>query len=397
MSEWRRVRLGDVASAVTVGHVGPMVNEYRRDGVPFLRSQNVRPHRIDLNEIKYINEGFHISLRKSALHPGDVVTVRTGTPGTTAVIPITIPVANCSDLVITRPGPDLSSGWLSYYLNWVIKSHIAGHLVGAVQQHFNVKSAKNLELLLPDIDEQQAIAEVLGALDDKIAANQSLTDAAVSLVDAEYERCSRKSVLSELTYGNVADVGGGGTPRTSVEEYWDGSVPWATPTDVTALRGPYLTKTSRAISGTGLASCSSPLYPPGSILMTSRATIGAFAIAQQSMAVNQGFIVVNAHEADWQWWLFHDMRSRVDEFVSHANGATFLELSRGKFKQFRVRLVDGAALKEFTDFAGSVHVRAGAAMVESVQLAATRDTLLPQLMSGSIRIKDAERLVGEVI
>lgn len=131
--------------------------------------------------------------------------------------------------------------------------------------------------------------------------------------------------------------------------------------------------------------------------MTSRATIGAFAIAQQSMAVNQGFIVVNAHEPDLQWWLFHDMRGRIDEFVSHANGATFLELSRGKFRQFRVRLANEATLQKFNNLAKTVHSRARSAMLENVRLAEARDTLLPQLMSGRITVKDAERSVGEVV
>jgi len=304
-----------------------------------------------------------------------------------------------SHLMRVRLDPLIASPAYYYYY---FKSPIGRSYIEAIIQQVAAagirgSDLRRIQVPVPPIGEQRAIAEILGALDHKITANRCLTDTAVSLVDAEYERCARESVFSELTFGDVAGVGGGGTPRTSTPEYWDGSVPWATPTDVTALPGPYLTTTSRAISEAGLASCSSPLYPAGSILMTSRATIGRFAIAQQTMAVNQGFIVVNAHEADLQWWLFHDMRCRVDEFVSHANGATFLELSRGKFKQFRVRLVDAAVIKQFGYFAEAVHGRAGAAVVESVQLAATRDTLLPKLISGRIRVKDAERAVGEVV
>lgn len=98
---------------------------------------------------------------------------------------------------------------------------------------------------------------------------------------------------------------------------------------------PYLTTTKRKITDAGLASCSSPLYPAGSILMTSRATIGAFAITQRPMAVNQGFIVVNPKDPDLKWWLIHEMRSRVDEFHAQANGATFLELPRVASSSFR--------------------------------------------------------------
>ena len=124
-------------------------------------------------------------------------------------------------------------------------------------------------------------------------------------------------------------------------------MPWATPTDVTGLSAPYLTTTKRKITDAGLASCSSPLYPAGSILMTSRATIGAFAIAQRPMAVNQGFIVVNPKEPDLRWWLFHEMRSRVDEFIASRQRGNVSGAPRGRFKQLTVRYPTSATAREF--------------------------------------------------
>jgi type I restriction enzyme, S subunit len=166
---------------------------------------------------------------------------------------------------------------------------------------------------------------------------------------------------------------------------------------VTALAGPYLESTSRSISELGLANCSSALYPAGSILMTSRATIGAFAIAGQPMAVNQGFIVVRPHDEQLKWWILHDMQSRVDEFVSHANGATFMELSRGKFKALPARLAGEDAMYRFNAYADALHTAARAALVENTQLAALHDTLLPHLMFGRLRVKDAEKQVEAVV
>lgn len=131
--------------------------------------------------------------------------------------------------------------------------------------------------------------------------------------------------------------------------------------------------------------------------MTSRATIGAFAIAQRPMAVNQGFIVVDPVDEATRWWIFHDMCSRVDEFVSHANGATFLELSRGRFRQIEARLGAEAEMREFGARASSLHELACQVLRESEILAQLRDTLLPHLMSGRLRIRDAEKQVGEVV
>lgn len=76
------VSLGDLVEDVTVGHVGSMVDEYRTAGVPFLRSTNILPYRLDTSDVVFIGPAFHARLRKSMLRPGDLVVVRTGKPGT---------------------------------------------------------------------------------------------------------------------------------------------------------------------------------------------------------------------------------------------------------------------------------------------------------------------------
>jgi type I restriction enzyme S subunit len=244
---------------------------------------------------------------------------------------------------------------------------------------------------------QNAVAEVLAALDDKIAANELAIHLVETLTDAEFTNIASRASGRRATFGEVAEVGGGGTPRTSVEEYWSGDIHWATPTDITNLRAPYLEHTSRMITRSGLDACSSRLHPEGSILMTSRATIGAFAIAQVPLAVNQGFIVVNAHNPINQWWLFHEMRARTDEFLRHANGATFLELSRGKFKSLPIQMPTPEQAMAFAAKVRSLHSLGSQLVIETETLAATRDELLPLLMSGRIRVRDAEKVVEEVV
>ena len=84
---WQQAPLNEYCEKITVGHVGPMAKRYVSTGTPFLRSQNVRPFKIDLTDVKYIDEEFTKELRKSELKPGDVAIVRTGYPGTCAVVP----------------------------------------------------------------------------------------------------------------------------------------------------------------------------------------------------------------------------------------------------------------------------------------------------------------------
>ena len=90
----------------------------------------------------------------------------------------------------------------------------------------------------------------------------------------------------DLTLADIATIVGGGTPSRPDSAYWDGDVPWATPTDVTGLQGRVISKTGSMITDAGLESSSAALLPSNSLLMTTRATIGACAINDVPMATN---------------------------------------------------------------------------------------------------------------
>jgi type I restriction enzyme S subunit len=173
-SEWEDVALEDVADEITVGYVGSMASEYVDRGVTFLRSQNIEPLRINKKDLKFITPEFHQRIRKSRLTPGDVVIVRTGKPGSCSVVPPWFADGNCSDLVIVRCGERINNHFLAYYINTAATHHVSSHLVGAVQQHFNVGAARTLRINLPPLSEQKRIAHILGTLDDKIELNRRM-------------------------------------------------------------------------------------------------------------------------------------------------------------------------------------------------------------------------------
>ena len=150
---------------ITVGWVGPMTDEYVTTGVPFLRSLNIRRGRIDLSDVKFVSTAFHRRISKSALHPGDVVTVRTGQPGTTAVVPNTIPEANCADLIVFTCSEELEPDYLCEALNlWLGDAESIQGQVGAIQTHFNIGRARELLLPHPPIQEQRRFATRKGKL-----------------------------------------------------------------------------------------------------------------------------------------------------------------------------------------------------------------------------------------
>lgn len=173
MTGWRELVLGDLCERVTVGHVGPMATQYVDDGVPFLRSQNVRPFVIEKKNLLHIGDEFHARLRKSSLSAGDVVVVRTGYPGTASVIPESLHGANCADLVVITPSEHLNPHLLAGLFNSVYgQQAVKSQLVGSAQQHFNVGSAKSMRVRLPDRAGQDRIADVLCAINDLIENNR---------------------------------------------------------------------------------------------------------------------------------------------------------------------------------------------------------------------------------
>ncbi len=143
----------------------------------------------------------------------------------------------------------------------------------------------------------------------------------------------------DTTLGDIAEIVSGATPKTSVEEYWDGGIPWATPKDLGELEGTFIESTPRTLSTSGLESCAATLLPAQSVLLSSRAPIGHVAINSVPMATNQGFknLVPDTARVDSKflyWWL----RFHRPQLEAMGNGATFKEVSKKIVSGVRIQL-----------------------------------------------------------
>ena len=130
-----------------MGHVGTMKERYVSEGIPFLRSLNVRPNKIELKKIAFIDLKFYNELTQSQLHPGDLVVVRTGAPGVAAVIPDGLTQSNCADLVIARLIKSVNPHLAAYYMNSdFARALVSDFQVGVAQQHFNVGAMSEMPI-----------------------------------------------------------------------------------------------------------------------------------------------------------------------------------------------------------------------------------------------------------
>jgi type I restriction enzyme S subunit len=160
------VRCGEVCHEIVVGIVIQPAQYYQEIGVPVLRSANVRESGLDGTNLVFMSEESNHRLSKSMVRHGDIITVRTGLPGTSCTVPMEFDGANCVDILISRPGPRLRSAFLASWINSDSgKNQVLRKQGGLAQQHFNVGELKQLLVSLPAVDEQERISAVLHGQD----------------------------------------------------------------------------------------------------------------------------------------------------------------------------------------------------------------------------------------
>ena len=260
-----------------------------------------------------------------------------------------------------------------------------------------------LEIFVPtQRNKQKKIGKILYDLDTKIENLQKQNkileqiaqvifkswfvdfDGRTEFVDSELGKIPKGWKISEIN--DVCKTFGGGTPSTTNPDYWNGRIHWLVPSDLTHSDKLFCVSSERKITDLGLKQCASQLHPESSILMTSRATIGAFAINKMPTATNQGFIVSRPNDLNHLYYLFLNFSNRIDEFVNNANGSTFLEISRGIFRELPILVPPADTLNAFHYKIKSFFEQRlnNEEMIET--LTKIRDILLPKLVSGEIRV-----------
>ena len=139
----------------------------------------------------------------------------------------------------------------------------------------------------------------------------------------------------DVAFDDFGEIVAGGTPSRAVPSFWNGDIPWVTPSEITALKNKHLRETREQITREGLASSAAKLLPPGTLLVTSRATLGEVAIAGVSVSTNQGFKNIIPNEATDSLFAYYRIGTLKPEMERRASGTTFLEISKADFSRIR--------------------------------------------------------------
>jgi restriction endonuclease S subunit len=217
---------------------------------------------------------------------------------------------------------------------------------GSVNPYINWKDIANYEFLLPPKDQQAQLAELLWAMDEVIEREREVLERLIVNKKSFEARNLLKfysgiqdnlpNGYQVMRLGEIAEISGGSTPSRDVEKFWNGDIPWLTPTDVTNHNRINLSHTKEKITEIGLKSISNRLYPPGSILYCSRATIGFAIINDVPMSTNQGFSNFIVNEKVSNYFLYFLLKHITPELTKLAGGSTFLEISKSAIRNFKV-------------------------------------------------------------
>jgi type I restriction enzyme S subunit len=179
----------------------------------------------------------------------------------------------------------------------------------------------------------------------------------------------------------------GGTPRTSIEEYWNGTIPFFTPKDVD--NSYYTIFTEKHVTEAGLNKCASKLYPIDTIFITARGTVGKLALAGVEMAMNQSCYALK-HESEYQYYLYLQLNKLMRNIIQSSNGAVFNAINVKDFNSYKLPYATNEVLESFEAEVAPLFKMILNLSKENDELSKLRDTLLPKLLSGEIEVSVLE-------
>lgn len=437
---WGLVRLKDISKKIGSGATpigGQAAYQAKRTNYALIRSQNVFDRSFSEAGLAFISDEQAQGLRNVKLEEDDLLLNITGdgiTFGRTCTVPARIlPACVNQHVAIIRVDRDyVHPGYLLAFLTHPqVKEYIEGFNAGGSRRAITKAHIESFVVPLPPMPFQIDIASMLKALDDRIvllretnitleAITQSLfkswfvdfdpvrakldgrvpegmDEATAALFPDSFDESEIGLVPTGWRVGEIGDVVnyvGGGTPSTKDAEYWEpGEHAWTTPKDLSGLQSPALLRTERQISSKGLTKVSSGLLPAGTLLLSSRAPIGYLAITQIPLAINQGYIAILPSSQLPPLYMLFWCQQNMEVIKSRANGSTFMEISKKAFSPIPLLVPPAPVLHAFMIIASQLFSRLVENEKQAQTLVCLRDTLLPRLISGQLRLPE----VGTVL
>jgi len=397
------------------------------NGPIFLRAGHVTDTHIDFEGVERFHEHLSGKVHSKMSKVGDTVITTKGnsTGRTTVVTERTPPFVYSPHLSYWRTrNPDrLHNGFLRFWSqSREFRSQLSAMKTSTdMAPYLSLTDQRRLHITLPPPSRQKSIAHILGSLDEKIELNRQMNITLEAIAQTlfkswfvDFEPVQRNAkgrtrkpedtlfpdsfedtVVGDIPLGwtvervgDVVDCVGGGTPSTKEPKFWDdGFHHWTTPKDFSSLQSPILIDTGRKLTDAGIAKISSGLLPAGTLLLSSRAPVGYLAISAIPVAINQGFIAMKCNDRASNYFMLNWCHANMGEIKSRATGTTFPEISKNSFRPISMVLPPRELMAEFTAKIAPLYAQITANLHQACTLAALRDTLLPNLLSGKLPVE----------
>ena len=339
-------------------------------------------------------------------------------------------------MVLLKPNNTIIS---PKYLLYALQSPIVQHEIkisegtGSTVSNLRIPLLENLKIPVFSLPIQNAIAHILGTLDDKIELNRRMNETLESIartiftswfidfdpvrakaegrqpegMDADtaalfpnqFEEVEGQEIpkgWNRVPFYDVIDIIGGGTPKTSIDEYWNGEIPWFSVVDSPLLSDIWVIQTEKKITDKGLNNSSTRLLSVGTTIITARGTVGNVALVGVPMTMNQSCYGLKIKSELGDFFSYYQIRSIIEELKQHTHGSVFDTVTRNTFSQFSLTIPSNEILSIYEKIVTPILENIKINLIESNVLTEIRDTLLPKLLSGELRIENPET-IPEVI
>lgn len=284
-----------------------------------------------------------------------------------------------------------------YYLvcSPLVREPAIKSLVGSSgRQRVQTDVVQNLEIMVPDYEEQRRISGLLKSLDDKIALNNAINNNLEYQAEALFHSLFVENVNPIWKDGVLSDLGtivAGGTPsKTKPEYYSEKGIAWITPKDLSLNKSKFISHGEIDISELGFSKSSATKMPTGTVLFSSRAPIGYIAIAANEVTTNQGFKSVVPNENVGTVFIYYLLKFLLPTIEGMASGSTFKEISGAGMKSVPVVIPDNETIDKFNAFCTPIFQQQEVLEAENSRLVDIIDALLPKLISGELDVSDIE-------
>ena len=434
--------------------------DYTDDGALVIQGKNIQGRTCDWGDKRHISLEKWKSIPRSHCFIGDLIFPKVGTIGKVGLLSACNGYGEyllSTNTMRLRVNPKIADQYyVYYYFSWSKTSNFIKALNSkSVQPVFNFSTLKKFKIDLPPLEEQKAIAHILSSLDDKIELNRQMNVTLEAMAQALFKswfvdfdpvidnalaagnpipdeleaKAAARQALGEARKPLPEDIRslfpnafvfmeemgwipegwgirsleslitliGGGTPKTSIEAYWNGDIPWFSVVDAPNPSDVFVIETEKHITRLGVEKSSTKILPIGTTIISARGTVGKCAMVTTPMAMNQSCYGIRGIDGISDTFIYYSIYLQVTDLQQKSHGSIFSTITRDTFKSIQMPFSNAPLTVAFDQIVKPYFDKILANSIQAKVLTNLRDTLLPKLLSGELRIPEAERLVEESV